>query len=262
MKNKSFALSIKGGTARGMGSIGVIRYFQEFNLKPEIIAGSSAGAIIATSYALGMSWEKMLDLVQNFSVLKLSSIGSFIREGSFCSRQKFQAVFLPFVHDLKIEDLPVKLIIFAGDRKTKRRIFIEKGNLLDAITASCSYPLFFPSPTYIGGKPLVDGDLISSYSAEYIRSLGVKKVIGISGIDYTAKNKQFKSKLISNLMSIIEIATQHISISYDEFDPPDFKIEFNTDGQGYFDFKLIPHIVDRAYKMTKKNHNQIMDLLS
>ncbi|MEI6462437.1 MAG: patatin-like phospholipase family protein [bacterium] len=259
---KKFALSFKGGTARGMGAIGVMRFFQEENLKPTIVAGSSAGSIIASAYALGIGWEKLQELLDNYNFMRLVTLKSFLRDGSFVNRKRYEDFLRPYCSDIRIEDLPVKLVIYASSLKTKQRYFIEKGSVLQAIVASCSYPVFFPSPTYIDGEPMIDGDLISSFSSNFLKSRGAEVVIGVGHRNIEKTKPLQKWNIVNKLFSIYNIASGHINMYQDVNDPPDYKIIYNTTGQSYFNFGLIDHTAKNAYLLTKKHKEEILKVIS
>src|SRR5579863_928521 len=110
---KKFVVSIKGGAVRGFGSIGAIRFLQEENLHPTIIAGASAGSLVATAYAFGLGWEEMTDLIQEINVRKLLSLRNLLRKGYLIEDEEIYDLLKLNFEDKNIEDLPVKLLIYA-----------------------------------------------------------------------------------------------------------------------------------------------------
>jgi len=108
---KSFAISFKGGASRGMGAIGIIRFLQEENITPKIVAGSSSGAIIAAAYSLGYQWNDILKFASNIRLWRLLLLRSTFKESSLISGKKYRAKLLSLHDDVNIENLPIKLII-------------------------------------------------------------------------------------------------------------------------------------------------------
>ena len=87
---KNIGISFRGGAAKGLGGIGLIRYFQEQKITPHVLGGSSIGAIIAVLYSLGFDWQKILDLLSHIHLRSFISISSIIHKGTLMSKEKFK----------------------------------------------------------------------------------------------------------------------------------------------------------------------------
>lgn len=238
-----FGLSIKGGLARGLGAIGVIRYMQEHNLQPTVIGGSSSGALVAGMYALGYSWDKMIDVVNDINVRQYLSFKSLFYTGNLISEQKFKKIILRYTPDVDFVDLNPKLLIFATNKNNLQRAVIEKGSVLEAIHASCAYPLVLsPSKHY---SSYLDGDLSSSYSTERFRELGVSTVLGVS---YKGEKFQLNSNPINKVFSLYRIFAGQVEQLNEAANPVDLEFKYGASDYGYFDFKHIDKLAQRTYE--------------
>ncbi len=261
--HESFALSIKGGAVQGFPAVGVVRFFQEEGLRPDLVAGASSGSIVAAMYALGMKWFEMREQMLKFDFLKLLSLGSLIKGKSLLDEEKVQDTFEGFIDkDTKIEDLPMKYIAFASNVDTKERVFIEKGNLIDAVKASMAFPILAPSPVKLDGQVLVDGDLTASFSTRKLKSLGVDRVIGVARDSGRTDKARVDANFYQEIVYFKNMLLGQITRENDKHDPVDLKVEFSTFGLGYLNFKSLDKYIDGAYKVAKSKKSEIFKLLN
>jgi NTE family protein len=256
---KSFGISFKGGLARGFGSIGIVRFFQEEGLQPNVVAGCSAGALIAAMYALGFDWQTMLEIVHKIRLFRILSLRSLLVSGSFVSYRYLHKNFLKYCGDKKIEDLPMKLIIYATDLHKKERYYLEKGSLIDALIASCGFPLVFPT-IKISGHTLIDGAFSAGYSTSKLKAAGAEVVIGI-GNKSSSREKSFKIKILDTILQSYTVLIDQLETLHDKLDPVDLEIIYKVSGQNIYDFQKLELVTKRAYKEAQKNRQQVLDLI-
>ncbi len=156
---KRISLVLGSGGARGLAHIGIIRYLNEKGYEIESVSGSSIGALIGGFYAAGKlgeyeAWVRTLDALDIIKLL------DFEGEGGLLSGVKLMKRLEEIVGDVNIEDLPIAFSAVASDIDNEKEIWIQEGNLLDAIRASIAIPMFF-SPYEIGGRKLVDGGVLN-----------------------------------------------------------------------------------------------------
>lgn len=257
-KYKDFGLSIKGGAARGFGSIGLIRFLQEERLQPKILAGSSSGAILAAMYAVGYEWDEMMKLIVDIRVASLLSLKAFMA-GSLVSAQKLLEIFQAYTEERNIEDLPIQLLIFASDPVTSERVIIEKGNLAEALLASCSYPLLLPSAK-VEDRILIDGDFTNSFSAAELKTRGVELVLGSH---YTNKKTEsfVNNSPIQRIFDVYRLLMTQIERHNDVLNPIDYELTFYAGDYNYLDFDHFDKLVDRAYRRVRRDRKKIHSLL-
>jgi NTE family protein len=166
-------LALGGGGVRGMAHIAVLEALDELGLRPNIIAGTSMGAIVGALYASGMDGRAIRELVQRHIILKddkwrdlLEKKGDLLKwvqafsiefsRGGFISSQRFLNFLLNEIQKTTFEDLKIPLLVIATDYWTAAEVIFEKGDLLPAIQASMAVPGVF-APVCIDERVLVDG---------------------------------------------------------------------------------------------------------
>jgi len=162
-----------------MAHIGVLRALEETGLEPEIVAGTSIGALVGgiysagkidelTEIALGLDWKKAARYFMEVSFPRSGLIeGARINE--FLSEM---------LGDRSIEDLPRAFRAVATDIMSGREEVLAVGGLVDAIRASISIPGIF-TPAKINDTFLVDGGLVNPVPVNVCRKMGAEFVIAV-----------------------------------------------------------------------------------
>ncbi|MBR5470017.1 MAG: patatin-like phospholipase family protein [Paludibacteraceae bacterium] len=165
-KKYKIGLSLSGGGAKGIAHIGVLQAMEEVGLKPDIIAGVSAGSIVGALYADGLSPKEILNVFEDSSFLKFVNISS-PRKG-FLSANKFFSKIANSLRAKTFEDLKIPLVINATDLTNGKIEYFFEGTLLDKIEASSSVPIAL-SPKEINSKLYVDGGIFCNIPCAVIR---------------------------------------------------------------------------------------------
>lgn len=175
-KPHKLGLALSGGGAKGFAHLGMFRMFEECNLRPDIIAGTSAGALLGSLYADGYCSEEIIHMFtgkefSEFARIQLPSDGLFDigRMRDFLKKH---------LRTKKIENLSLPVVIVATDLDQGKSHEFREGKLLDAILASCSVPIIF-SPVEIDGTHYVDGGLFRNFPVTPIRE-ECEKIIGVN----------------------------------------------------------------------------------
>jgi NTE family protein len=175
----SIGLALSGGAARGFAHIGVIRTLAAAGIKPDVITGTSIGAIIAGVYAAGClddfeAWARHLTRRRVFGYLDFSLAGSGLIGGDRLFSQLDTVL-----GDRTFQDLPVRVAAVATELRTNHEIWLTRGRLVDALRASAALPGVFP-PVRIGGRWLMDGALVNPLPISATRALGARLVIAVN----------------------------------------------------------------------------------
>ena len=173
---RKLGLAFGGGFARAMAHIGVLKVLEEERIPVDLVAGTSAGAILGAAYCAGMSAKEMEQMAvtarfRDFAHMTLSRYGLYAsdRMANFCEGV------------LKIknfEDLKIPLAVTATDVRTGEPVVFTKGPLVDPMRAGCAYPGMFP-PVDVDGRSLIDGMLAYSVPTTPLREMGAEFVIGV-----------------------------------------------------------------------------------
>jgi len=159
-EGKTISLVLGSGGARGLAHIGVIRVLEEQGWKIGAIAGSSMGALIGGFYAAGKldDYAEWVQELTEFNVLRYLDVawgGAGMLKG-----EMLMETLQEFVGHHRIEDLPMPLTIVATDVLARKEVWLNHGDLFDAIRASIAVPTIF-TPHTVRGRPLLDGGILN-----------------------------------------------------------------------------------------------------
>lgn len=175
-KDDGYGLALSGGAILGAAHIGVLKAIEENNIKITHIAGTSIGAVVGALYAFGKSTKEIEDLAHSINFKALLSI-SPTKLGLF-SNVKIAKFIHEHIGDVKIEDALMPLRIITTDITDLEKVTIDKGDLAQALMASCAVPGIF-SPIEFDDKLLVDGGLVENAPLKTLKELGIEKTITV-----------------------------------------------------------------------------------
>ena len=177
----SIGLALGGGAARGFAHIGVLRVLFEHGIVPDVIVGTSIGAVVGGCYAAKQldpleKWARSLtNLRAVLGYLDFSLSGSGLIGGGRLTNELFAAL-----KHTKIEDLhPIRFAAIATEFNTGHEIWLTRGRLVDALRASYALPGIF-TPVKVAGRWLVDGALVNPVPVSAARALGARLVIAVN----------------------------------------------------------------------------------
>jgi NTE family protein len=178
-RRPSIGLALGGGAARGMAHIGVLRTLLKRGIVPDIIAGTSIGAVIGGCYAAGHleafeQWSRLLTRRSILGYLDFSLGGSSLIGGTRLADRLVEQL-----ADTSIDQLAVRFAAIATELGTGHEIWLTRGRLADALRASYALPGIFP-PLRIGGRWLMDGALVNPVPVSAARALGARMVIAVN----------------------------------------------------------------------------------
>lgn len=172
-------LALGGGVARGWAHIGALRALIEAGIKPDIIAGTSIGAVVGGAYLAGKldvleNWARSLNRRRMLSYMDVRWGGSGFMRGERLAR-----VLNHYLADVRIEELDQKYAAVACDLRTGYEVWLQKGPIVPAMRASYALPGAF-EPIVIDGRHMIDGALVNPVPVSACRALGAHMVIAVS----------------------------------------------------------------------------------
>jgi len=175
----SIGLALGGGAARGFAHIGVLKVLTAHGIVPDVIVGTSIGAVVGGTYAGQQlntleQWARSLNVRSVISYLDINLSGSGLITGNHLAKTLEAGL-----HDMRIDDLPTRFAAIATEFNTGHEIWLTHGRLVDALRASYALPGIFP-PVRIGGRWLVDGALVNPVPVSAARALGARLVIAVN----------------------------------------------------------------------------------
>jgi NTE family protein len=175
----AIGLVLGSGAARGFAHIGVIRALKAHGIIPDIIVGTSMGALVGGCYATNQldtleTWARSLTKRRIISYLDVRIGGSGLISGGRLASQLEKSI-----GTMAIEDLPIRFAAIATEVGTGHEVWLTRGSLALALRASYALPGIFP-PVRIGGRWLVDGALVNPVPVSAARALGARVVIAVN----------------------------------------------------------------------------------
>lgn len=169
-------LALSGGGAKGFAHIGVFKLLEECGLMPDVIVGTSVGALMGALFADGYTADEIKELFSGrefseFAQLQLPKSGLF-------DSKRFRHFLRRHLRAKTFEELKTPLIVMATDLDNGESHEFRSGPIVEAVTASCSIPIIF-SPVVINGVHYVDGGLFHNFPVSIIRDL-CERVIGVN----------------------------------------------------------------------------------
>lgn len=228
-KPPRIGLALGGGAARGFAHIGVIQVLEENGIKVDLVAGTSAGSLVASLYASGKTGKEMQSLADTMDE-------GAITDWSFPLRGLIRGEALArFIRDKTggraIEQMALPLGIVATDLSDGSSILFRSGDTGTAVRASSAVPAVF-QPVRIGQREYVDGGLVSPVPVRFAKEMGAQLVIAV---DITSPpEKDPPGDAFRMLMQTFSIMGR--SINMFELRDADIVIRPRLDGVGSADF--------------------------
>ncbi|MEP6705900.1 MAG: patatin-like phospholipase family protein [Pyrinomonadaceae bacterium] len=179
-------LALSGGAARGMAHVGVLRALEEHAIPIDVIAGTSAGALVGGVYAAGLSIDEIEELGRS---LHWRDVGrTTISRLGIQSNARMEKLLRARLPVTRFEELRFPFVAVATDLNSGEPVVLSEGDLAFAIRASCCVPGWYIPVTDAQGRQLVDGGLVANIPVTYARDLGADLVIAV---DVNAEGAKF-----------------------------------------------------------------------
>ena len=175
-KPPRIGLALGGGAARGFAHIGVIQVLEEHGIGVDLVAGTSAGSLVAALYASGKNGKEMQALAEGMDegaitdwafpgrgLIRGEALASYVRERT---------------GNKTIEQMSLPLGILATDLADGSGVLFRSGDTGTAVRASSAVPAVF-QPVKIGGREFVDGGLVAPVPVRQARQMGAELVIAV-----------------------------------------------------------------------------------
>ncbi len=174
----SIGLALGGGVARGWAHIGAVRRLEEHGVRPDIVAGTSVGALVGGFWRAGRldaleEWARALTKTRMLSYFDVMLNGSGLMGG-----KRLEKALKRYLPRTDISQLPEKFVAVTSELATGHECWLMDGDLGEAIQAAYALPGVFP-PRAVNGRWLIDGALVNPLPVSACRALGARIVIAI-----------------------------------------------------------------------------------
>ena len=178
-------LALGGGASKGFAHIGIIKVLKENGIPVKVVTGTSAGSIVGSLYASGMSPDR-LELEAEI-LGKTDLVDLTLSTSGFIKGEKLQSYINQKVGGLQIQQFPIKFAAVATDFETGKAVAFNQGNVGQAVRASAAIPNVF-QPVIIGRHKYVDGGLSQPVPVSSARRQGANFVIAVDISARPSKN--------------------------------------------------------------------------
>jgi NTE family protein len=184
--------ALGGGAARGLFHIGVLNVLEEFGIVPDIVVGTSMGAVVGALYAGGLKASEIkqialqIDWTQTIRFASLPIVG-LVQDKWIMNLLK------SVLQDTKFSHLKIKFACVATDLDTGKQVVLNSGSLVEAVRASIAIPGVF-APARIGKRYLVDGGLVNVVPVSVCHDMGATFTIGVNVIPDPAAGDGLKKE--------------------------------------------------------------------
>jgi NTE family protein len=180
-KKIKIGLALGGGAARGFAHIGVIKALEAQGIFPEIVVGTSAGAVVGSLYAAGNTGFQLQKTAMEMDETTISdwALPLFGKSSGVLKGDALQTYVNKAVKNVPMEKLKLKFGAVATDLANGQPILFARGNTGQAVRASSSVPSVF-QPVSIGGHSYVDGGLVAPVPVRFAREMGADFIIAVN----------------------------------------------------------------------------------
>lgn len=286
-------LALGAGAARGWSHIGVLRELAAHGIEPDVVAGTSIGAVVGSCYAAGKldaieTFARSLTKRRVFTLMDLSFSGMSLITG-----ERLKAALERELSDLQIEDLPIAFAAVATEVGSGHEVWLKRGPLAPAVRASYALPGIF-EPVRIGDRWLFDGALVNPIPVTVCRALGAEFVIAVNvtadtmyrariihdhhaaaipekagvapfadrselGVEEHLLPRYFERRpgeqpnVATSMIDAFNIIQDRILRSRMAGDPPDATIHARHEDVGMFDFHRANELIALGHEATKRS---------
>lgn len=272
---KSIGVALGSGGAAGLAHIAMLQVFDELQVKPDRIVGTSIGAVIGTLYAAGLNAKEIHDIFAEFGGSELDALSKLVQpdkslefgkmllvdfgEGGLLDPDGFLDYLAEKIEARTFSDLAIPLEVVATDYWTGNSIVLKEGDLFTAVKASMAVPGLF-SPVQLGKRLLIDGGTSNPLPFDLL----VKRHELTIAIDVTGSRKNRGNKQtdwMEMFFSTFEIMQQSIIVVRKENNRPDIYIKPDIQNVRLLHFNRIDSIMEQAAPAAKQLRKELIKQL-
>jgi len=175
-KRKKVGLALSGGSVRGAAHLGVLEVLEREGIRPDYVAGVSAGSAVGAVYCAGLDLDEIKQLALHLHWKKLGRV-TRPRLG-FLDGRRLEEYVEDIIGPLQFEELDIPFATVAVDIVRGELVVLKEGPVAPAVRASCSLPGVF-TPVQRGEQILVDGGVLNNLPVSVVREMGADYVIAV-----------------------------------------------------------------------------------
>jgi NTE family protein len=202
MTTENVGIALGGGGARGFVHLGVLKALEEEGIKPDIIAGVSAGSIVGSFIAAGLRPDEVMKIMKENKFTDYAKVN--IPINGLLNLDSLKENLEEYLPEKNFADLELPFYIAVSNLNSGEIEYISEGALIPIIQASSSIPVLF-SPVEIDGKSYADGGLLDNLPFKPLQE-ECDQIIGVNIMPVQEKEE------IDNLIKVA-MRTFELSVS-------------------------------------------------
>ena len=245
--NLKVGLALGGGGVRGGAHIGVLKVLEEYGIKIDLIAGTSAGSAVAALYAYGYKAQQIEEIYAKTDVIDLLKWRP--TKKGLVNPSGYSKILSQYTDNGKIEDAKIPLYIVTTDLISRKQVIFNSGDIVTAVTASSAIPGMMP-PVRHNGMLLSDGGILNNCPCDVLRNNGADIILAVNLsciANYEPKNT------VDIVFRAMDIITDHSEQSVHAdwiISPIDVPVGI-----------LERHMIEKSMRMGEKNARRNIDSL-
>jgi len=272
---KTIGLALGGGGAKGLAHIPLLDVFDELDLRPHCIAGTSIGSIMGALYASGISAKRIREGVGRMIISKGDTFRQALKKKDALKWFEFLDInfghsgifkgdkFIEFLYESMgaetFGDLEIPLKIVATDFWTSGQVVLESGPLLPAVKASMGLPGVF-TPVTLDGRTLIDGGGVNPVPHDLLSDCDVIVAIDVMGSMENAKGQA--PNVVRAVLGTFDIMQNSIIAEKLKANPPDVYIKPDIVGVDILEFFKAEDVYAQAESAKQQLRDELARLLA
>ncbi|WKV11513.1 patatin-like phospholipase family protein [Marivirga harenae] len=245
-------LALSGGGARGFAHLGIAQYLYEQGIKPDMISGTSAGAIAGSFLAAGYEPKRTMEIISDINFLKF--FRPALSWSGLVNLEKISDVLKDYFPENSFEAFKIPLVIATTNFNSGENVNFDSGELIKPLLASASIPVIF-KPIIMEGESYVDGGITNNLPANVLKP-HVDFTIGVNvnPVGRSNQNGNMKEVLERSMLMIINYQTKEQAKLCDIFIEPKDLSPFKV-----FSLSKAEEIYEIGYTSAKETFSGLAD---
>jgi len=260
---RKLALVLGGGASKGFTHIGILKVLEKNGIVPDLIVGTSMGALIGGVYSVGVSIEKIEEMAKKFNKIGNFSLISALFKDNILNINNAKKIITQNFGNKTHKDCNIKFMCVATNMKTGKEQVFSSGLLKETVMASISIPAVFPR-VKIGDNIYCDGGLVNNLPEDVVKNLNEDYIIlSVDPIgDYSKQVEKCKMKTVEALLNASTIMTTNVVKNKPMQADLRLTLSMPSVSQLDFSFETTNKAIHKGELVMKKHLQELKNLLN
>ena len=176
MKRKKLGFALGSGGSRGVAHIGFLQAMEEAGIRPDLITGSSMGAVVGACYAAGVPLAKMKEIA--LKIRPFDILDPTLKAGGLFETRKIRKLLTKHIGNTTFDELKIPFRCVAVDLYSQELCVLSEGSVREAVIASSCIPGVF-KPLELDGRRYVDGGILERVPVTQLKEMGATAIVAV-----------------------------------------------------------------------------------